>query len=111
MDYLTEILKSPLVQGFGILLLTGLGQKMGIPVVDIAKKLLGINGANKQDLIDYKVEETKTNLAKLAEVANHNFTTFNETFDKHTQEDAKEAGKNEEFRQEVREFIRESRRK
>ena len=50
MEWITEILKSPLVQGFGILLLGGLGQKMGIPVVDIAKKLLGINGGNGKEI-------------------------------------------------------------
>ena len=66
---------------------------MGIPVVEIFKwaftnsKNGNGNGASKQELLDYKVEETKGNLKALAETANHNFTALKEQFEKHTEED------------------------
>lgn len=69
----------------------------------------GGGGMTKQDLADNRVEEVKKSLEQLADTANHNFTSFNETFRQHSIEDAKEFGRNEEFRQEVRDFIKEQR--
>ena len=48
---------------------------------------------------------------QLAETANHNFTELTRTVAEHTAEDAREFGRNEEFREEVRDFMSETRSK
>src|SRR3990167_9246709 len=69
-----------------------------------------------KDIIDIKKNGKNGNgshleepFKQLAETANHNLTKLTEKFAEHTESDAREFGKSEEFRQEVRDFMRDSR--
>ena len=67
MDLLSEFLKSPIIQGTGILVIGMLAQKMGLPIVPFIKRYFGINGNGNKE-----IEALKSQVTLLQENHIHN---------------------------------------
>ena len=103
MEYLDTLINSDLTKLLVILLIV-------VPLyfqIGILKRKNGTNNGNTEE----NFKELAETARGVAETANHSFTKLTEKFAEHTEADAREFGKSEEFRHEVRDFMREQRNK
>lgn len=64
MDQLTHILNIPIAQALGVIMLIGVAERVGIPIISIIKSIMKINGTdNYQAQID--------ELGRHADTSNH----------------------------------------
>lgn len=67
MDYITEILKLPIIQALLVVIIAVIAQKAGLPIAPFIKKYLGINGngylkkEDMKEILDVHKNELKTN--------------------------------------------------
>ena len=76
MDYLLTLFKIPILQALGVVLVIGIAERVGIPIIAILKSLLKINGKNGD------VKKEMEDLHKHSEIANFEMGELNRKFDK-----------------------------
>src|SRR3990167_8577119 len=76
MDYLSTFLKIPILQALGVVLIIGIAERMGIPIISLLKSLLKINGNGING--NGKKEERIDELEMHAKIANHEVGEINE---------------------------------